>query len=456
MQRIFGIACFLLVGQADLVDACVVDVRKLPAAQQTRVRYLTAGPHAQPDDVKVIAGHVNGLSRETDLIVPHVVAPGLWRIMIDDYGWKAATFEQLAVADPWYHVKLERTVKIKGKDKVFFRAAQSAHMGHGIAQLVALTQSKAPILRADWFFNQTAAAENRTPNYYDFLGIKSEKDFQTLIGFDAKKKRRKTEIREATANSGIAPAGVRAIIRETSEEGGYWITLDFRKPLEKLNALRVLGRDLDDEFNKAGVNDVATEQFGPLPNDLWAWYLGNNKGERQATAPDFAATDYQSTSNDKKVHVNASCMRCHRNAGVQGINAWIRNLNELPLALQSPDYKELRLARQQYGRRLEPFIDKDRTRQTAAVLECTGWEAKVYSEKYAEYWERYEDARVDAAYAAADCGLTEKEFRMKLTRSLKAGLDPVLTVFLKEGDRKRTIGIRQWEEAFPLAMEIVR
>jgi len=446
--------CFLLLGQSDLVDAALVDVRKLAPEQQVLVRYLVAGPHAKEDDPKVLSGHVTGLSKETDITLPARVAPGLFRVNLDDYGWDREVYERLANADPWYHVRVE--LQLRGKK--FKRTAQAPWMGKGIYELVYLTQSQAPILRMDWFFNQTTAGEGRDPNYYDFLGIKDEKTFHALVGYDSKRKRRKVELREAVAESGVSPGRARGIVRETAEDGALWLTYDFRKAVDKLNPLRVLGRDLDREFRKADVNDVATEQFGHLPNGMWAWYLGNNKGERQVTAPDFAASDNRSKSNDHRVHINVSCIRCHADAGIQPIDGWIRNLISPPLALQSPDYKVLRELRQQYLRKLEPFIEKDKLGHAVAVLEATGWKAEVYATKYAEYWERYEDARVDAEYAALDLGIDVKVFQRKLGTYLQATnqLDSVLSAFLLEGRRARTIGIRQWEEAHVLAREIVK
>lgn len=507
------------VGQLDLADLAVADLARVPAEHRHQVRYLVLDdfpPAVRPLKVKVFSGHCNGLSRETDL-TPLYVVPGsqlaLVRLALDDYAWKFDTWEQLADVDPWDHVTVETISEpaallpfswkifpdnpgqkflyrsgemVGGYDLAgsFFRPFAAGQwgksgpspfpvdraqpglstrrrvltdrLGKGVAQLATLTGSQAPILRASWFFNQTAAAESRKPSYYDFLGIKDEKAFQALVGFDPTKTRRKVELREAVADSGVAPGAVRGIVRETAEDGPYWVTYDFRRGLDRVNPLRVLGRDLDVEFRNAKTADVATEQQGPLANGLWAWFLGDNTGKRQATAPDFAASDHVSRSNDKRVHVNVSCLRCHVPGGVQAVDGWVRNLIQPPLALQSPDYRKLRELRQQYLRRLVPYIERDRAAYAAAVIECTGLDAKTFQAAYAAEWERYEDARVDAAWAARDLGLTEKVFVGHLSAYLKAtgNLDPVLSVFLLTGTRRRTIAMRQWEEAFPIARQL--
>lgn len=521
MLRFALSTALLTTGQLELADVALADVRKVPAELQGRVRYLTLDeftPAQRASAKKVLDGHVNGLSRETDLTPLAVVngsAGAVLRLALDDYGWDRKVYEQLKDQDPYDHVTIEtvsepavatgfvwRNVngkpdqrylrengrlvgKLELKSGLFFpwirqqwgrggkppvpvdaglqrrtgkQRVLADRLGKGVAELARLTRSEVPILKAAWFFNQTAAGEGRTPNYYDFLGIANEKAFQDLVGFDAQKKRRKVEIREVVAVSGVSPADVRAIVRETAEDGGYWKTYDFRRALDRVNGLRVLGRDIDTEFANAGANDAATEQQGPLPNGLWAWFLGNNAGVRQDTAPDFAASDHQSKSNDHRVHINVSCLRCHRPGGMNDIDTYIRNLIQPPLALQSPDYKVLRQLRQQYLRRLVPFVERDRAAYAAAVLECTGWPVETYQAAYAAFWERYEDAKVDLAWAARDLGVKPQAFKAALSASLLAtgSLDNVLAVFLLDGQRKRTIGIRQWEEAFPLARQLMK
>ena len=461
----------LAIGQAECVDAAIADRAAQPTAANIRYLVLPEGKDWAP----VLSGHCNQLSRESDITRPTAVGGNerVVRINLDDYTWPAELWDQLADADPWYHVRIEVDEICSwpggnwpGDGKHYpagsFRyhvktqraTALAPWMGPNAGKLAEMCRTRAPILRADWFFNQTAIQADRRPGYYDFLGVKNEADFQKLIGFDAKKKRRRVEVMEAVAESGVSLQD-RAIIRE---DDAYWITYDFRRAKEKVNPLQVLGRDIQEEFRRADKTAAASEQYGQLPNYFWATFLGNSAGERQDSAPDFIAHDHRSKSNDKRVHVNASCMRCHANAGLQDIDGWVRNLAQPPLALQSPDYEVYRLLRQQYIRRLEPFLERDRRAYTEAVQLATGWDAKVYAAKYAAAWEYYEDARVDAAWAARDCHLPEKEFLGKLAAYTKAtrSIDLVLGNFLHEGPRRRTVSIRQWEAAFPKAMEILR
>lgn len=455
-------------GQAEAVEAALADLQKIPVAQRPSIRYLDLGPHAQADDARVLSGHCNQLSRESDITIPANVGKVL-RVNLDDYGWKRDVWEKLADADPWYHVRVEvEEVQhwpggVWPKDgkhyaansftyyaKVKKATAVAPWLGLNAGNLVNETQSAAPILRADWFFNQSCTQADRNPGYYDFLGVKDEKTFQKAIGFDVKLADDfGREIREAVADSGVT-LQPRAIARHNTLGGGYWRSFDFRIAKDKGNPLRIYGKEIEEAYD-------ATEQYGHLPNGFWATGLFDKQGARQDSAPDFIASDNRSKSNDRRVHVNVSCIRCHSNGGLQDIDAWVRNLLQPPLALQSPDYALIRKLRQQYLRRLEPFIAKDRQVYAEAVMEATGFDTKIYAQKYAEMFERYEDAKVTAAHAARDCGLTEKEFVGKLSAYLKAtgGIDPVLSVFLLEGDRRRSLNMKAWEEAFPLAMTIL-
>lgn len=515
----------LFLGQIDSqIPAAIADAQKIPEQVRHNLLYLTLDnfpdEKEREDAVRTLSGHVNQLSRATD-IQSLLAQPGLYysgvvpgtgakliRLDIGDFGWKRETIERLAKVDPYFHAKIEtvkdpaiiipagyewrklntdivlvkdgvavggfqegsgqyqrmvRGIWVPGQAQspvpygknisVLVREVFAPWVNPKIVELSALLNSQVPILRADWFFNQTIAQVDRVAGYYDVLGIKNEADFQELIGFDPKKKRRKVELREAVAKSGVT-LKARAIVRETAEEQGYWRTLDFKKAVDKLNPLRVLGRTIDEEFLKADVGEVASEVYGGLPNGMWCFLLVNNKGETQATAPDFIASDSRSISNDRRVAVGIGCIRCHTNGGLQDINGWAKNLLKPPLALQSPDYDQIRLLRQQYFRDIKSYIERDRKVYETAVFAATGWDSKVYSAKISWMWSRYEDAEVDAAYVARDLGMTENELVARLEAYAKAhgSIDPVLSVFLLTGDRKQPIDIRQFEELIPVLM----
>jgi len=466
------------------VDAAHADAAALAPAYRCEVRYLRLDEVPRKDRpavVRVLNGHVQHLSTASE-VVPLTVVPGtddaLLRLNLGDYG----DYRRLRVVwdqfrSPFDHVLVERLedeewgywqngqwirTEVKKTKKVRVPAiapwlADTPERAAKLAELVGwLDGTKAPILRARWFFQQTAAAVDRTPNYYDFLGVKDEKTFQALIGFREQKNRRRIQVREAVGVSGVT-LEPRGLVREDAEGGAYWYSLDFKVALDKTNPLRVLGDDIERAFRDPKIQ-AASEQYGHLPNGFWATGAFNNKGERQDTAPDFAASDNRSRSNDRRVHVNVSCVRCHRKAGLQDIDGWARNLFQPPLKLVSPDYDALRVLRQQYLRRLEPFLARDRRQYAEALLDANGMEPEAYADAYAALWEGYEDAGVDLARAAADLNTTPELVRKAIDRQIRIGgqVDPVLSVLLLEGERARRIPVRQWEEAVPLAHQILR
>lgn len=448
------------------------------AGERQHYRYLSLynlPADARPKAIQVLAGHCNGLSREADLTPPKIV-PGtqgaLLRVDLRDYRWNAATWEKLI--DPYFTAIVETEEWYNWPGGVWtdgrlygantFRTARKVRtqalapwltetplQQKQLADVVAWTQSKIPVVRADWFFNQTAAAVDRTPSYYDFLGIKDEKTFQQAIGADVKAAEAfGAELREAVAISGVT-LQARAIARHPTLGGGYWRSFDFVLAKDKKNPLRILGKEIERQYD-------ATEQYGHLPNGLWATGLFDRAGKVQATAPDNIASDSASKSNDRRVHVNVSCIRCHVNGGMQDIDGWVRNLLTPPLELRSPDYDRVRELRRQYARKLEPAVAKDRLIFEEAVKEITGgMTSKQFAAAYGEYWERYEDARIGLAEAAADLGVTEQHWRAALAAKVKSGQgDTVLSAMLLANPRLNRVPIRVWEEAYAEAQQTLR
>lgn len=460
---------------ADAFAQAHEDLSKLPAEVRPHVRYLSlynVSPADRPKALQVLSGHCNGLSRSSDITAPTVLANGsIARVNLLDYKWSAETWDKLL--DPYFTTTIETIVEkpwpggVWPDDGRFYQAGafrvkrpiktpalapwltETDEARKKLADVVAWTQSKAPIVRADWFFNQTAAAADRSPNYYDFLGVTDEKSYQKAIGFDVKLAEEfGNEFREAVAISGVT-LNPRAIARHATLGGGYWRSFDFATKKEK-SPLRVLGKDIEREYD-------ASEQFGHLPNGFWATGLFDRAGKIQPTAPDTIASDSMSQSNDRRVHVNVSCMRCHADAGMQNIDGWVRNLLTPPLEMRSPDQEKARELRRQYARKLEPAMARDRQIFEAAVKEATGFTAKQYAAAYAEQWEKYEDARIDLATAAADLGVSEKRFRDALSEKIKGGsADTVLSALILPNPRLNRIPVRDWELSFAEANSILR
>lgn len=469
--------------QSEIVCAAAADAAALPAGIAHYIRYLDLGniPAAERQDyLRVLNGHANLLSRNAD-IIPLYAVPNtdyaVARINIADYGWEHI-WEKMADHEPYYFTTIEtKTADVvtvwpggvwpddgqfyaagafKFHDKRVVKSRAIAPWvveGPGgqaaITTLVGTLKSKAPIIRADWFLNVSAIQEGREGvGYYDWLKIKDEDDYFKLVGYDAKLAEPfGKEIREAVSDSGVT-LQPRALWRDNSQGGGIWRSIDFIKATDKKNPLRVLGKDIEKFAD-------AHENFGHLPNGWWATGVFNNKKKRQNSAPNnIANADKQGGGNDTAIHVNYSCLKCHRNGGLKEIDGWARNLFQPPLQLQSTDYKTFLSLKRQYLRDLKGFIDRDRAIYAEAVKEATGFTTEQFSDKYAAAFEQYEYGRFDLVRAARSLGTTPDHFRMAIDRQIKqlGQTDLVLGGFL----RGQTLGARQWEEVLPLAHAALR
>lgn len=476
---------------ADMMLLASADAQKLgPVAAYVRYLDLAPIPPAEREGAYlVLCGHLQHLSRASDITRPVIVAGttgALLRLDLGDYAADAKdlarlvkVWEQLADADPYYHQKVALAVQedyvwpggVSPKDGKYYPPGTkySVPTGHaagtktvlapwlvptekhkaGLAKLVALTYTTVPIVRGDWFHNQTAADVDRKPGYHDFLGFKDQKTFEQIIGFDAKLFAGfGVEVRASVGLSGVS-LQPRALARLGALGGGYWKTFDFKRAVGGNDPLVVLGRDIEKGFD-------ATEVLAPLPNGFIAWGLFNRGGVRQDTAPDFVASDGMSKSNDRRVHNNASCVRCHFEGLHKPVDDWTRDLLNPPpgLSVLGYDYQALKLLRQQYTKKLDPLLAKDRDATSAAILEATGWTAQRYSQQYAAFWERYEDAKVDLAWAERSLGVPAATVKAAVHKAVSVGKgDLVLSFLLKAG---KAVPIRVWEEKYAALQEIIQ
>ena len=469
---------------ADAVRAATADLVRVPPDARPHVRYFSAY-HADAEQRKefaaVLSFWCNSLSREPDIVRPVECGPDLWRVDIRDYGWTRGTWEKLATEDPYFHVLGERAVEafaaeefdeygywqiggkqvskgtsgaewvttrkvpkpkaaiVPGKKTDIPQPAPWLPAKEYGALAVALN-SNLPIARVDWWIYQTAVQKDRAVGYYDWLALgKAEKDFQELIGADVKLAQKvRKEIAAVVARSGVT-LNNRSMERFATLTGSYWRTHDFKSSTFKQNTLRLLDGDTDPPKGDA------SEQYGSLPNELFAFWLQNDKGERQDAAPDFIASDGHATSTDRRVHIGVSCVRCH-SPGIQPIGDWMRSVYRGPVQLASPDYEKLRRLRQLYLSDLDGHVRGDQQRYAAALLKCNGLTSQANAAAFSRVWERYADTDLDAAAMAADIGCTEADLLKALKAQTK--IDPVLAGLLATPP----VGVRRehWHETYSI------
>ncbi len=472
-------------GPPDAVLAALADCQRLPSGQAQRTRWLStyAIPvEKRPEFLKVLAFLCNSLSRSADLVPPRVVTPTLVAVDLGDYDWDTSVWEKLADTDPWFHVRLLtdgyeteeygywynaagqkvtqgtagavwktlRTERVKKKDAGKTPAHAPWLPTREIAELALRTGSGCPIVRADWFVYQTGQSLDRSPGYYDFLGLgKAEKDFQALVGADVKAAQRvKREVAATIARSGVT-LNNRSMERFQAITGPYYRTQDFKTSQDKQNTLRLL--DGDTEPPKGD----ASEQYGTLPNGLFAFWLQNGKGERQDAAPDFIASDSVETGVDRRVRSGVSCIRCH-SEGIRPIDDWMRRVYRGAIGLGSPDYEKAKRLRQLYLSDLAGQIKRDQRDYAETLLKCNGLTPAANAKAFANAWDAYGARDLSPADLARELGVDEK----KLMAALKAyaqrtqALDPVLIGFL--ADPPVAIRREHCDELVPIAYDVLR
>ena len=243
----------------------------------------------------------------------------------------------------------------------------------------------------------------------------------------------------------------RRIARFEKLGGGIWFTFDNELAEGETNPLETIGD---------GFQFTATEQIGHLPNGMLAYYLGNEKGERQNSAPDFVGHDKTSTNNVAKIEIGLSCVRCHSNGGLQDVRDWIKKQYRPPVELQSPDYEKLVEAKRAYFRRMEPDLKKDRERYAAALLEATGLKPEAYSLAVGNVWKAYADAddAVDLARAAREFGVTKQHLQtaFRWYRSVPGRGLSVLDMYIHEEKEQEAVPVDQFNARYALGQHALQ
>lgn len=425
----------------------------------------------------VLSGHCNSLSTETDLS-PLAIVPGsdgqLLRADLSNYGWQRKTLDLFFDSDPYFYSTAEEIVLWPGgywpRYQQHYEAGRYS-VGKAVRTtapwldpaamktLVETCQAKAPIVNALYFFQSTAAcSDGRKPNYYDMLGIKDEKTFQVLVGVDLKRDVRfARELLETVSISGVSEEP-RAIAGTEKIGGRYWRTFDIKRGTQsdKKDPHRIYGTDSD---GNPRLEFDASEQYAHLPNGLWATLLVDNKGKLQDSVPDTIAGNKLATGKNFRIENPVSCIGCHKNGGLQDIDGWVRaSFTPPPFILQAATPKDAVRLRQQYLRKLEPFLIADRCKYADALLQITGLTPQKYAAAYAGLFNYIVDAQVGLEWVERDLGVPRAKFLAALEWKLRTTntLDPVLNTFLLPPERFKPITITAWWRTYPIAQQILQ
>lgn len=421
------------------------DCRTLPPEVAKRTRYVWLGPRFTqeqwPDAWRVADWHVNKRSRSPGIEQLRKLTCGnMAALYLPFYGdhWPEV-WETLSKVEPYWkiHALRDKTkVDIYGPWLTRTKDEREALEG-----LTAATKSAVPVVRADWFVWQTAVGI-RSPGYYEFLGIKNEKDFDDAVGFNAASlKKFPMFLREAMSESAVSTERVRRIDAVGVIGGWYFFTSDLKEDPDApgygadSNPLLRLG----EKFEYDGRESLAN-----LPNGLQASgafqgnrKVKNDKGElvsKQGQLAKFVPTELAADStkpahsNDHRIHVDLGCVRCHGPfGGYQPIDGFVRGTTALPGGIKSPDIKEISKLRFLYQRPMEFALESARMTYQRATGECTGKTVEQMSELYRKLYEDY-DRPLSVDDLCLEVGAPKDEFLKKLR--LKASRGPEVSTVL--------------------------
>lgn len=454
---------------SDDLSQAAHDAARLGPLVASRTRYLSLHtvPIDQRDDaLKVLTYWANSLSKKADFGVFRRVSPEVYAVNIDAFGWNAKVWDKLADEDPYYHVRLKVEAGSEGqfwypadgKTKAGYYPAKAENAGtitalapwlepRTAAELIALAQSPAPILRADWWFSRVAIQADRQVGYYDFLEVKDRAAFEKLVFLDLKESQRAERERAGVvARSGVANFP-RQIFRYQSITGGYWVTKDaLDNNRDERNALR-------QTFER--YKHQAEEHYGVLPNGLFAYFLSDDKGVRQDTAPDKIGADRTAPGNDPRIHVGLSCVRCHVE-GIRPINDWSRRIFSVKSPYVSADPAEAEKYQRIYLGELAEHVNDDTDYYAKRLKKLTGTKPDEMAKLVGKFWQTYVEADLLPADSAAEVGIPEKEYLDKLRAYFRdqAPADPVLASHI--ADPPVPIRRDDWEQLVPLVVPIVK
>jgi hypothetical protein len=354
---------------------------------------------------------INSLSWDKDITLPTIIdkEQTILRIDLREYDWTdpTGTWETILAGYPY------------GVD----------FSGSAYARIQAMTSSRIPFIRADWFL----AAASVPPLYHDILELPTnESDLETCGGnakrclnIDTQRNLQDSPglrvVRAGFTESGVSNSN-RIVERHRSPYGAYWKSHDFPDNVGQHN---IFQHPLD--FQRAGGEIIFN-----LPNGLQAYLLVDERGRRINQAPTNIV--FNKGGSRAEIRNGLSCMSCHAN-GMRSLTDDVR-----PTLSGLPAYQQLDAAAlYPENSVLAKLLSEDQTRFEAALRKT---QVRPGVEPITELSERYATS-LDARAAASELGITRNEFLPRLTQNeflRQLGLAPLLS----EGTVKRDA----WEDVF--------
>lgn len=396
------------------------DLTRLPERQRRFARYLTLAHLARaghaPENLEqlrqALAKLVNSLSWHPRIAKPEPIDASrtIYRLDLRAYRWSDRAWERLASASPYR----------LGEESDLFR--ESAR----------LSQSDRPLLRADWFL----ANASRPPFYEDFLQLPStDRALERLVQVDLVRNLENDDALRAGFNDSGVARNNRLIERHDAAFGAYWRSYDFADNRDRQNLFR---HPLGPNAGGSGFRHDGGEIIFNLPNGLQGYLLVDALGRKIDRAPVDIVSD--PAAPDRQVVNGLSCMSCHVH-GILAKDDQVRaHVRKNPDAFSNEDRQAIS-ALYVPAAVMRSRMEEDRKRFDSA-LELAG--VTLVEPDPVSTWVRRYEGVIDLKTAAAEVGLTEKDFADRLGRepSLRQSLGSLLA---PGGTAQRSL----WEDRFP-------
>jgi hypothetical protein len=403
----------------------------------------------------------NNLHNVSTVSLPKSV-PGtdrtLWWIDLRDYGWNAAAFSAVARREPYFvEPNIDSVTAIKLR--AFAGIDQDPKTNHVEV-----------IVRADWFFRETAESD-RSPSYYDLLFapqrfrrvLKSqkrsknlvrlgrnlvfkfknfpanEKDFEKFYGidkFDDFVKKSKIDPRHGAVvdgqenNASIVARQNRLLERKQGPIGFYYKTYDVAETSGQSDFIETLQKNF--KFQ-------AGENLAQTPVGGMATLLVDNKGTRLETADNRFATDNSDLRFDSRVRTGVSCFICHEK-GIIAPKNLVKELLDAGIKLNIKK-KEDYLATKGFFLDWEHKLEADQVAFVRLISRTSGFTPAKNALSLKQWRDKY-DRPVSAETGAREFGMSVIDFKLLAAKSTRGR-----AAMLVHG---KTIPRKTWEkDVFP-------
>jgi hypothetical protein len=440
----------------------VAYLNRLSLADRPYIRFLSwlgTPVNRLARDQQTLSFVLPQLSREPDVEFAKEV-PGsdglLWALDLRDWGWNNEAWRNVALREPYFREPWISQGTAETLRRLIY-TSQDRKTFHVEA-----------IVRADWFFRETAETD-RSTSYYDLLYArerfgdreyyhgdaqykaqwyykganqggfvdanfpKNKADFEKAFGADETIKLIQ-KLRLSVKNGALVEDGIsivarqnRILVRVPIPTGAYWFTLDVLQTAGKKDFTETAPFLDQQEFD-------AGEAIINLPNGGQAYLLFNGEGKRIEFADNKAAID-TSDPHDRRVRTPGSCVVCH---GV-GINKPENLMEQFLKDGLDIRFKEARKAREvrAFFLNWDKKLKGDQELYGDYVKRTAGRKGEENAALYKSMRDHY-DAPVDFRQACLETGLTEEQFRYLGQKSPHARLLMLV--------RGRTIPRSSWEQ----------